>query len=136
MPTRVHGFTASQIDGRRHEMGLGAFPSVSLSEARGRALGLRTVVRLDRVDPLRVRREAEAAKAHESAGAQRQGIQLHGCRSGVIAAHSRLHPTSKRVLNIELLAYNVNDSINLKPLSLDLARQIHASTDKHAPEYK
>ena len=32
-----------QIDGRRREMGLGGIPSVSLSEARDRALGLARV---------------------------------------------------------------------------------------------
>ena len=56
--------------------GLGAFPSVSLLEARGRALGVRKVVRLDRVDLLRVRREAEAAKARESAGAHAEAINF------------------------------------------------------------
>ena len=58
----------------------------------------------------------------------------------VSVIQSYLQPTSKelgtRVLNIELLAYNFNDSINLKPLFLDLARNIHESTDEHAPEYK
>ena len=34
-----------------------------------------------------------------------------------------------RVLNLELLAYNFHDSLNLKPLFLDLQRRLQASTD-------
>jgi len=33
---------------------------------------------------------------------------------------------SARLLHLELLAYNFHDSLNLKPLFLDLARQLHA----------
>jgi len=40
-----------------------------------------------------------------------------------------------KVLNLELLAYNFNDSLNLKPLFLDLARRIAASSDPRRGEY-
>jgi hypothetical protein len=40
-----------------------------------------------------------------------------------------------KVLNLELLAYNFNDSLNLKPLFLDLARRIKDSKDPRRDEY-
>jgi hypothetical protein len=40
-----------------------------------------------------------------------------------------------KVLNLELLAYNFNDSLNLKPLFIDLARQIQYSKDPRRGEY-
>jgi hypothetical protein len=40
-----------------------------------------------------------------------------------------------KVLNLELLAYNFNDSLNLKPLFLDLARQIKDSKEPRRDEY-
>ena len=40
-----------------------------------------------------------------------------------------------KVLNLELLAYNFHDSLNLKPLFLDLARKIAASKDPSRDEY-
>ena len=92
LPPRVHGFTANQINGRRHEMGLGAFPSVSLSVARGRALGVRKVVRHDRAGPLRVKRETEVAKARGSAGTTAKAVNFIDVAAEYIGAHSRLHP--------------------------------------------
>jgi hypothetical protein len=40
-----------------------------------------------------------------------------------------------KVLNLELLAYNFNDSLNLKPLFLDLSRRIAASKDPSRDQY-
>jgi hypothetical protein len=40
-----------------------------------------------------------------------------------------------KVLNLELLAYNFNDSLNLKPLFLDLARRIAVSKDPNRNDY-
>ncbi len=40
-----------------------------------------------------------------------------------------------KVLNLELLSYNFNDSLNLKPLFLDLARKVRDSKDPRRPEY-
>lgn len=40
-----------------------------------------------------------------------------------------------RVLNLELLAYNFHDSLNLKPLFLDLQRRLWASSDPRRGEY-
>jgi hypothetical protein len=39
-----------------------------------------------------------------------------------------------RLLHLELLVYNFHDSLNLKPLFLDLARQIHAQSGPQAQE--
>lgn len=40
-----------------------------------------------------------------------------------------------KVLNLELLAYNFNDSLNLKPLFLDIQRRLHGSTDPEREDY-
>ena len=40
-----------------------------------------------------------------------------------------------RVLNLELLAYNFHDSLNLKPLFLDLQRRLGATGDPRRGEY-
>ncbi|MFN7967377.1 MAG: hypothetical protein U0V87_17010 [Acidobacteriota bacterium] len=57
----------------------------------------------------------------------------------VSVVQSYLQPNAtelgSRVLNVELLAYNFHESINLKPLFLDLARQIRESRDVHAADW-
>jgi hypothetical protein len=40
-----------------------------------------------------------------------------------------------KVLNLELLAYNFNDSLDLRPLFMDLQRRINASQDAHKRDY-
>ena len=42
---------------------------------------------------------------------------------------------SARVLNLELLAYNFHDSLNLKPLFLEVQRQLRRSTDPERADY-
>lgn len=42
---------------------------------------------------------------------------------------------SARVLNLELLAYNFHDSLNLKPLFLEVQRQLRRSTDPGKADY-
>ena len=42
---------------------------------------------------------------------------------------------SARVLNLELLAYNFHDSLNLKPLFLEVQRQLRRSTDPEKADY-
>lgn len=39
------------------------------------------------------------------------------------------------VLQLELLAYNFHDSLNLKPLFLDIQRQLTATTDPHRDDF-
>ena len=41
-----------------------------------------------------------------------------------------------KILNLELLAYNFHDSLNLKPLFLDIQRRLHKSTDPDREEYR
>jgi len=41
-----------------------------------------------------------------------------------------------KVLNVELLAYNFHESLNLKPLFLDLQRRIAASKDPRREDYR
>jgi hypothetical protein len=40
-----------------------------------------------------------------------------------------------KVLNLELLAYNFSDSLNLKPLFLDIQRRLRKSTDPERADY-
>lgn len=40
-----------------------------------------------------------------------------------------------KVLNLELLAYNFHDSLNLKPLFLDIQRRLRTSTDPNRDDY-
>jgi hypothetical protein len=40
-----------------------------------------------------------------------------------------------KVLNLELLAYNFHDSLNLKPLFLDIQRQLRKSSDPERADY-
>jgi hypothetical protein len=42
---------------------------------------------------------------------------------------------SAKVLNLELLAYNFHDSLNLKPLFLDIQRQLQRSADPQRADY-
>jgi hypothetical protein len=42
---------------------------------------------------------------------------------------------SAKVLNLELLAYNFHDSLNLKPLFLEVQRQLRRSTDPDKADY-
>ncbi len=42
---------------------------------------------------------------------------------------------SGRVLNLELLAYNFHDSLNLKPLFLEMQRRVRKSADPERAEY-
>lgn len=41
-----------------------------------------------------------------------------------------------RVLNLELLAYNFHESLNLKPLFASIGQQISQATDARKPEYR
>jgi integrase len=51
-----------QLNGRRHEPGLGAFPELGLAAARAKADTLRKQVRIDKIDPLE-HRKSERSKA-------------------------------------------------------------------------
>ncbi len=42
----------------------------------------------------------------------------------------------KKVLNLELLAYNFHEALNLKPLFLHVAKQVNASTDPNKQDYR
>jgi len=55
-----------EIDGKRHEMGLGPLHTRGLGEARAEAKRLRQLL-LDRVDPLVERRKADQARIAERA---------------------------------------------------------------------
>ncbi len=55
----------------------------------------------------------------------------------VLARYLEPNPSDlpARVLNMELLAYNFHESLNLKPLFLQLARELAGSTDARRVEY-
>jgi len=64
-----------QLNGKRSEMGLGSYPSLSLAGARETALEQRKFVRVDRIDPLAHRR-AERSKMQAQTTKQRTVRQL------------------------------------------------------------
>lgn len=76
-------------DGRLHDMGLGPLHTVSLAEARAKALDIRRQ-RLDGADPLTAKREAAAKARVEDAKA----MTFRQCAEAYIAAHqaSWKHP--------------------------------------------
>jgi len=47
----------------------------------------------------------------------------------------RMGDLDSRLLNLELLAYNFHDSLNLKPLFLDLQRSLASASDARRDEY-
>src|SRR5438093_4674164 len=57
----------------------------------------------------------------------------------VTIIQSFLQPGSKdldsKVLNLELLAYNFHDSLNLKPLFMDMQMRLASSTEPNRPGY-
>src|SRR5262249_30098338 len=71
-----------ELDGRRHEMGLGALHTVGLSEAREKARGLRQQL-LDRIDPLEAREQAERARLAEKT----RTVTFKQCAKSYIALH-------------------------------------------------
>src|SRR6516162_6949065 len=71
-----------KVDGKLHEMGLGALHTVGLAEARTRARQCREH-RLDGLDPLAVRRAARTQAILDAA----KGMTFRQCADGYIAAH-------------------------------------------------
>lgn len=53
---------------------------------------------------------------------------------------SFLDPSSdtldKKVLNLELLAYNFHEALNLKPLFIHVAKQVNSTKDSHKQDYQ
>jgi integrase len=69
------------IAGKAREMGLGAFPDVTMKEARERAAEARKSLR-DGIDPIEVRKEAYSAKVASNASA----LTFEQCAAAYIAA--------------------------------------------------
>lgn len=70
------------IDGKRHEMGLGALHTVDLSTARDKAQACRAML-LDGLNPLTEKRQMEAARSLEQA----KRITFDQCAAAYITAH-------------------------------------------------
>jgi hypothetical protein len=71
-----------EIDGKRHEMGLGPLHTRGLGEARAEAKRLRQLL-LDRVDPLVERRKADQARIAERA----KTVTFKDCAEAYWKAH-------------------------------------------------
>ncbi len=78
--------------GRRHDMGLGSFQTVTLAEARQKALEMRRAV-MDGENPIMERRTVMAAKALEQAKA----LTFDQCAAAYIAAHRSSWKNAKHV---------------------------------------
>jgi hypothetical protein len=72
------------------------------------------------------------SKREESESALRKDMFVSIIQSFLRPASASL---DERVLNLELLAYNFHESLNLKPLFVYLERQINSSKDPHQKEY-
>jgi integrase len=70
-------------DGRLHDMGLGPLHTVSLAEARSKALDMRRQ-RLDGIDPLTARREANVTRVSNLA----KSMTFKACAEAYIKAHA------------------------------------------------
>jgi integrase len=87
----AHGINKSwvfkyELDGERHELGLGSLASRSLREARGKARELRQLI-LDGGDPLEARREAKRERLKAKA-AQRKAVTFKECAEMCIRVRS------------------------------------------------
>lgn len=71
------------LGGRERHMGLGDFPTLSLAEAREKALAARKLVKIDGIDPIEQRRQAKEAKRIEDASR----ITFRAAAERYIAAH-------------------------------------------------
>jgi integrase len=71
------------LDGRRHEMGWGAYPAVSLAAAREKAAECRRMVQGSRIDPIAARRE-ERDRARLDAA---KTMTFRQCAEAYITAH-------------------------------------------------
>jgi hypothetical protein len=72
-----------ELDGRRHDMGLGSVQTVSLAEARERARHLRQLL-LDGIDPLEARRQQRAERRLEAA----KEMTFGSCVEAYLEAHA------------------------------------------------
>jgi integrase len=74
------------LNSRSREMGLGAFPDVSLAKAREKAAAAREQVKVG-IDPIEARRKEREASATEAAKAAARVVTFDQCRDACIAAH-------------------------------------------------
>lgn len=86
-----HWFQQVTIDGKRRSLGLGAYPTVTLAEARNAAVVNARTIREGR-DPLAEKRETIAARQKSPGMARAQPQQLGGLGHRVPSSWSR--PTS------------------------------------------
>jgi hypothetical protein len=85
-----------QLKGKRSEMGLGSYPVLGLAEARETAREQRKLVRVDRIDPLALRRAQRSNKMQAQTTQQytvRQLIEEYfkvKALAGVIGRHTSM----------------------------------------------
>src|SRR5262245_31008704 len=95
-----------EVNGRRHEMGLGPLHTISLAEARDKARTLRQQL-LDDVDPLEARRQRQQATAAAAA----KLVTLKQCAEEYLRAHGDSWRNAKHALQwrstLETYAYPV-----------------------------
>jgi integrase len=75
-----------EMDGQRHELGLGPLHTIGLREARERARDLRRQI-LDRIDPLEARRAGERERLAQRA-AQAKAVTFKECAEMYLKVHS------------------------------------------------
>jgi integrase len=107
-----------EIDGKRHEMGLGPLHTRGLGEARAEAKRLRQLL-LDRVDPLVERRKADQARIAERA----KTVTFKDCAEAYWKAHEDSWRNTKHALQwrltLEQFAYPKIGSMAVKDIDID-----------------
>jgi integrase len=82
-----------ELDGRRHDLGLGPLHTLDLAEARTKAKTLRQQL-LDGIDPLSVKQEARRARLARLAAEQR-AMTFRACAEACMAAHENAWTNAK-----------------------------------------
>ena len=91
------------LDGKRRDMGLGAFPTVSLKEARAKAGAARKLASEKRQDPIAARREAKVAAAvARAADAEKRARTFRDVAEDLIRAQSPAWTSGKTLASWRL----------------------------------
>lgn len=106
------------VDGKRCDIGLGAYPSIGLAAAKELALSMRQQVK-DGINPLNAKREARSRLRHEQASF----INFKTSAEGYIAAHRSGWKNAKHVAQWEstlsTYAYPFIGSLHVKDVAID-----------------
>lgn len=76
-----------QLDGKRREMGLGSYPTVSLIEARLKAMQQSSILKGDGVDPLKLKQQVKVAAVSEAKAVAARAVRFSNVAKEYISSH-------------------------------------------------